>query len=266
MRVEDENRWRLTDSNVLPMLLALSGAGIFPGCAIVAIRCPGITSRWCAATCDGRTAYSMLAQGVGRFFLSLAPHFGFGAGVDLNGESVRVAQGNTPTGLSERVIFLQADASALAFSAESFDVVLNRHAGVFPGQVVRVLCPGGYFITQQVGGKNSQNLFDAFGWGSNGAYWRECWEEWGVPLQDVDSLAEAFRAAGCRIVATAEYDVPYYFLDLESFIFWLKAVPLPEPFDLERWGPTLVQFLDRYTTLLGIETNEHRELLVVRKR
>jgi len=206
-----------------------------------------------------------VGTGGGEVFLSLAPHLRFGVGVDLYGEVVRVARENTPAELAGRILFLQSDASALAFPAGSFDVVLNRHAGVFPDQVVQVLRPGGYFITQQVGGRNSQNLFDAFDWGSNGAYWRACWEEWGVPLQDVDSLAEAFRAADCRVIATAEYDVPYYFLDLESFIFWLKAVPLPEPFDLERWGPTLARFLDRHTTPLGIETNEHRELLVVRK-
>jgi hypothetical protein len=68
------------------------------------------------------------------------------------------------------------------------------------------------------------------------------------------------------VVARAEYDVGYYFLDVESFVFWLKAAPLPEDFDVEKHWQQVNQFIKEYRTPRGIETNEHRELLIVQKR
>ena len=37
----------------------------------------------------------------------------------------------------------------------------------------------------------------------------------------------------CTILACAEYDVGYYFLDVESLVFWHKAIPMPEDFEIE---------------------------------
>ena len=59
------------------------------------------------------------------------------------------------------------DAEYLDFPKEYFNVVINRHAPVFPSQVDKVLKPGGYFITQQVGGENTANIHKIFGWPSN---------------------------------------------------------------------------------------------------
>jgi hypothetical protein len=50
-----------------------------------------------------------------------------------------------------------------------------------------------------------------------------------------------------------------------SLLVWLKAVPLPEPFDLGRHWHSVNHILDSYITDRGIEINEHRELLIVRK-
>lgn len=43
----------------------------------------------------------------------------------------------------------------LPFKDSSFDVVANRHESFDVGEVYRVLRPGGYFVTQQVGGKTT---------------------------------------------------------------------------------------------------------------
>jgi len=50
-----------------------------------------------------------------------------------------------------------------------------------------------------------------------------------------------------------------------SLLFWLKAVPLPEPFDLEKHWQSVRRILKEHRTERGIETNEHRELLIVEK-
>lgn len=206
-----------------------------------------------------------IGTGGGERFISLAPFLGTGVGVDAAPEMIRAARENTPPALAGRVRFEVMDARALAFPGCSFDLVLNRHSTVIVPEVVRVLRPGGYFVLQQVGGRNTQSVYDAFGWGSNGAYWAAVNREEGIPPQEMAALVAAFQAAGCRVVAQAEYDVGYYFLDLESLVFWLKAAPLPELLDPEKHLEAVNRLLAASSTPHGIATNEHRELLIARK-
>jgi hypothetical protein len=121
-----------------------------------------------------------------------------------------------------------------------------------------VLRPGGIFITQQVGPGNTRNICTLFGCGPGGTYEQE-------PAQDLESLVGAFGALGCAILARAEYDVGYYFLDVESLVFWHKAIPMPEDFEIEVHWRRVAQIVQAFSTPAGIETNEHRELLIVQK-
>jgi len=195
----------------------------------------------------------------GEKFLYLLPYFGVGTGIDSDPAMIQAAKENTPLSLIKRVSFEVMQAEALKFPDNSFEVVLNRHAPVFPGEIVRVLRPDGVFITQQVGSNNTRNICSVFGCGPGGEYKRES-------LQNLGVLIDAFLNEGCRIVARASYDVCYWFCDVESLVFWLKAVPLPEDFDIERHWREVDKIINEYSTSRGIETNEHRELLIVRKR
>lgn len=198
-----------------------------------------------------------IGTGGGERFLSLAPYFAAGVGIDLNPSMIATAQSNKIRRNVPNIIFEVMDAHDLALDDATFDVILNRHAEVNVAETVRVLRPFGTFITQQVGPRNTLNVLHAFGWTPES--FGESW--W----QPVNELAAGFEAAGCRVVARGEYDVHYWFIDVASFILWLKSVPLPEPFDLERHWESVNRVLRRHTTPRGIETNEHRELLIVQK-
>lgn len=205
-----------------------------------------------------------IGTGGGEKFLSLASHFGSGIGIDRKPEMIRIAQENRPNELRPKVHFEVMHAQDLKFPDRTFDVVLNRHAPIFHEEIVRVLKPGGYFITQQVGGQNTQNIFDIFGWGSNGEYWRRFFAERGMVFRDCRELQPAFEEAGCSVMAQ-EYDVSYYFQDVESLIFWLKWSPLPENLAAEHHTACVTRLIEEHSTPRGIETNEHRELMVARK-
>ncbi|MCJ7550058.1 MAG: class I SAM-dependent methyltransferase, partial [Anaerolineae bacterium] len=198
-----------------------------------------------------------IGTGGGERFLELSPRFACGLGVDVSPEMIAQARRNQAARSVRHVAFEVMDTFHLAVGDASFDVVLNRHCNVAVDEVVRVLRSGGLFITQQVASRNTENLLEAFGW-TPASFGEDWW-------QPVAELATAFEGAGCRADACAEYDVRYWFLDVPSLLFWLKAVPLPEPFDLDRHWHGVNRILDRYTTDRGIETNEHRELLIVRK-
>ena len=206
-----------------------------------------------------------IGTGGGEVFLSLAPYFGVGVGIDMSNTMLQVAHENTPESLQEKVSYRQMRSEALQFPGASFDIVLNRHATGFAEQIVRVLRPGGLYIEQRVGDRNSQNIFTVFGWGSNGAYWCSVARDKGVVFQDSDMLSDSLRQAGCAVLARGEYDVRCYFRDVESLIFDLKASPWPEDFDIEIHWRQVDQLISQYSTPRGIETNEHRELLIVQK-
>jgi len=198
-----------------------------------------------------------VGTGGGELFLTLAPCFRKGVGIDSSAEMIESAQRNKTEQKISNVDFVLMDGDSLKFTDAHFDIVLNRHCDVNVSQIARVLRANGYFVTQQVAYRNTLNILNAFGW--TPASFGENW--W----QPVEELAIEFEQNGCRIVAMAEYNVGYWFSDVESLVFWLKSVPLPEPFDVEKHWEGVNRIVKKYSTPRGIETNEHRELLIVLK-
>ncbi len=194
----------------------------------------------------------------GERFLSLADHFAQGVAIDIDPEMVARAAARAPKDLLTKVRFEVMDATRLDFPDNAFDVILNRHCSVFASEIVRVLAPGGVFITQQVGDRNTQNVCAVFNCGVAGEH----------PPQRLGGPAgiEAlFKTSGCSTLVLGEYDVPYYFHDVESFVFWLKVLPMPNDFAPEKHLDQVNEIIERYMTPSGIATNDHRLLLVLRK-
>jgi SAM-dependent methyltransferase len=211
-----------------------------------------------------------IGTGGGEQFLKLVPLIGAGTGIDASADMVATARANTPADLAGKVSFAVMDAGRLTFPDASFDLVLNRHAPVYAAEIVRVLCPGGVFITQQVGGRNTQSIFSAFGWQSNAALWENYYSAADTPampdeVHGLAALEAAFGRLGCTTRARAEYNVRYWLSDLDSFVFFLKAIPLPEQFDPDVHCSAVNRAISAYGSSRGIETNEHRHLLIVEK-
>jgi hypothetical protein len=171
---------------------------------------------------------------------------------------VQVARENMPAPSGDKLSFEIMRAESLQYPDSTYGVVLNRQAPVHVGETARVLCHEGTFISEQVGARNSQNPCSRFGRGPGGEH------EWD-PSEGIVALAGEFRRSGCTAVAQAEYDVGCFFLDVESLVFSLKAVPIPEDFDVEmHWRP-VGSVIAMHHTVREVQTNEHRELLIVRK-
>jgi len=197
-----------------------------------------------------------IGTGGGEQFLELATSFGRGIGIDFDPGMIRVARENADAKSASHVCFETMDTRHLRFPDASFDVVLNRHAPTVVAEIVRVLRPGGVFITQQVGRRNTENIHSVFGFDPTA--------EWPEDFHDVHARARTFSEVGCEVMTHGEYDVGYRFLDVESLVFWLKAVPMP--FDPELDWRRVREIVARCSNPRGIETNEHRELLIVRKQ
>ncbi|MEP6988824.1 MAG: class I SAM-dependent methyltransferase [Chloroflexota bacterium] len=201
-----------------------------------------------------------VGTGGGEKFIQLASHFGEGIGIDFDPEMIAAAQRNLPR--DTPIQFEQMSTDSLSFEDHSFDVVLNRQAPMAADEIARVLKPEGYFITQQIGSSNMRNILMEFGW-----------DLAALPqAKGVQTYIDAFESHDCVVVGQATYDVRYFVRDVESLVFWLKAIlhysatGFPETFDIQKHWQVIDRIVSKYQTPRGIETNEHRELLIVQKR
>lgn len=122
----------------------------------------------------------------------------------------------SPLGITVAQTF---DDDLLPFEDEIFDVVINRHESFLLPEVNRVLKPGGYFITQQVGGCNGVDLAQRF---IPGFYPHN-------PNHNIGYYTDALKGLGFRIIAADELVYDKYFFDIGAVIFYAKACPWEVP-------------------------------------
>lgn len=122
------------------------------------------------------------------------------------------AQRLAPHGASVVVARL-AEADALPFANGVFDVVLNRHAGLNPREVARVLESPGVFYTQQVHGLWAVDLLAVFG----------ASPQW--PDATSQQYAPRLEESGLTTTRVEEWSGRLIFTDVGAIVYYLKAVP-----------------------------------------
>jgi len=140
----------------------------------------------------------------------------------------------------------------LPFPDGAFDLVLDRHEALDPGETVRVLRPGGSVVTQQVDGDNWPELHTFFpnkqDFGDHYAVYRAAFESAGLAVR---GARHSRRAAWAT---------------LGDVVFMLLIAPWEIPgFDPERDIDALLALEDACGTADGIVLTEGRYLLVAEK-
>lgn len=96
-----------------------------------------------------------IGTGGGEFLLSLNHPNEFITVTEEYPPNVRLCKERlSPLGIT----VVQTYNDVLPFSDETFDIIINRQASFDLEEINRVLKPGGYFITQQVGNTNNNDL------------------------------------------------------------------------------------------------------------
>lgn len=147
---------------------------------------------------------------------------------------------------------------ALPFEAASFDLVINRHGAYSASEVLRVLKPGGLFITQQVGAENDRELVELLLPGS-------------VPLpfpqQYLETKKKELAALGFEILAGEEAFRPIAFYDVGALVWFARIIKWEFPgFSVETALGRLYlaqQVIEREGKIAG---RIHRFYIVARKR
>ena len=190
-----------------------------------------------------------IGTGGGERFITLAPYFRSGVGIDIDEEMVKTAQQNA-NGISNMTFMVLDD--KLAGLNRRFNVIINRHAPFDLDAVKSHLLPGGYFITQQVGEKNMRNIKEVLG----------------KPVGRPVITKAMVEANGLHCVDFREYDVEYVVEDIESLVFWLNALDM---LHADLVGNEALKSADILNRILannlderGFVTNEHRYLSVAK--
>ena len=138
------------------------------------------------------------------------------------------------------------DGGRLPFRTGSVDLLINRHEAYSPDEVARVLSSRGRFITQQVGGSNDIDMFDAFGFDRPKP-------RWGL----AEMVAQA-EAAGLRVLRSGEAFPAHRFADVGALVYYLRAVGPADggvfQLDLNRDRAAL----ERIHAAGGLVTTSHR--------
>lgn len=147
---------------------------------------------------------------------------------------------------------VRADSLRLPFADGAFDLVLDRHEALEPGEVARVLRPGGSVITQQVGHDTWPELRDALP---------------SVQFPDHFRLyQDGFTAAGLVVEEAVRHEERVGFAVLGELVYMIMLTPemFPE-FDPTRDIEAVLDFADKQGTEDGIVMTETHELIRARK-
>lgn len=146
----------------------------------------------------------------------------------------------------------------LPLEDECFELVIDRHGAYLPQEVLRVLKPGGLFITQQVdGGDYYEDLHQMLG-----ALTSHIRPEWHLPYA-VNELEEA----GFEILKQAEAWPVTRFYDVGAIVYYLKAIPWQiSDFSVEKYWPMLQKVHQQIQRDGFVEIHGHYFFIVARKR
>ena len=146
----------------------------------------------------------------------------------------------------------------LPFPAESFDMVINRHADLCPQEISRVLKKDGVLVTQQVGAENDRALVELL---------LQPAPPIPFPNNRLKPVAEKFERAGFEILRGEEAFRPIRFRDVGALVWFARVIPWEFPgFSVDACLDRLLlaqQILERDGVISG---TIHRFLLVARKK
>lgn len=156
-----------------------------------------------------------------------------------------------PLGIEVKEIF---DDSSIPFCSSRFDLIINRHESYNGAEVNRVMKSSGVFITQQVGGKNDMELNQLL------EAKESEFSSWGLAAGK-EILKDYFN-----ILKTKEDITKTRFYDVESIVYYLKAIPWQIPdFSVKKYYTQLEEINNQIEVNGFLDVTCHRFLIVAKK-
>ncbi len=162
---------------------------------------------------------------------------------------------NTLSPLGVTVKYVDDD-NILNFDTDKFDIVINRHEDFDVSEVNRVLKSGGYFITQQVGGKNGNDLSRKV----LGDFTPE------FPEHNLTTYTEDLRKKGYNILLSEEFFPQIKFYDVGALVYYAKIIKWEFPnFSVDKHFDNLCNCQKELSEGGFVSGHEHRFIIVCKK-
>lgn len=144
----------------------------------------------------------------------------------------------------------------IPFADESFSLIINRHGDFDAGEIHRLLCPGGVFVTEQVGSDNDRDLVAMVLPGVEKPF----------PHADLPLQRKPFEDAGFQILQAEEAYRPIQFFDIGAFVWFARIIEWEFPgFSVDTCFDALLRMQERLEKEGAISGTIHRYLLVAKK-
>jgi SAM-dependent methyltransferase len=199
---------------------------------------------------------SMLDQdtGGGELLSSLAPFPPHIWATESYPPNIPIAR-NRLEPLGVNVIHEYSD-SAIPLPDASLDLVLNRHGSYSERELMRLLKPGGIFLTEQVGGENdiqlNQRLQDKVDFIYS--YWTK------------HLISRQLKAAGFELLTAREEFPLAEFADIGALIFYLRVIPWQiADFSVEKYHDRLYALHQDMLANGPLKVYDHRILVEASK-
>ena len=148
------------------------------------------------------------------------------------------------------------NAAQIPFADASFDLIINRHGDFDPPELLRLLKPGGLFITQQVGSDNDRELVEMVLPGAEKPF----------PHENLREQRVRFEDAGFELLRAEEAFGPISFYDVGAFVWFARIIEWEFPgFSVERCFDRLLRLQERIERDGKISGTTHRYLIAARK-
>jgi hypothetical protein len=128
-----------------------------------------------------------------------------------------------PYGVSVIPYDSETDAQ-MPFADNSFARIINRHESYDAREIARVLHDGGIFCTQQVDGRNMEDLYSLFDM------------ETAYPHVNLAGFQQELERVGLHIQEALDWQGKVTFADVSALIYYLRAVPWEAPADFTVQG------------------------------
>ena len=202
-------------------------------------------------------SYKLLDMGTGggEFLLTLNHPYSLTSVTESYPPNVQLCHDSlSPLGVDVKQVF---DDSELPFPANTFDIIINRHESFNIAEVNRILKSGGYFITQQVGGCNNNNLS------------RKLIDDF-IPQfinNDLDHIREILVNEGFKVLLEEEVFNQIKFYDLGALVYFAKTIEWEFPdFSVDFCFDNLCKVQRELTKNGHVSGTQHRFIIVAKKR
>jgi ubiquinone/menaquinone biosynthesis C-methylase UbiE len=201
----------------------------------------------------GTSSLLDMGTGGGEFLSSLSPLPEYTCATEGYEPNIVIARKRLePLGVK---VYKVDDDESLPFSAETFDLIINRHESYFAREVERILKKQGTFITQQVGGLNDKEINELLGAPKSQYY------NW-----DLETAVRELSEAGLKVTEQKEDIVKTRFYDIGAIVFYLKAIPWQVPdFTVEKYFERLKEINNLIQKEGYIDFTCHRFFIIANK-